>query len=362
MVGLAAARALALAGRSVVVLERERAVGTAVSSRNSGVIHAGLYYSPGSLKAKPLCARQKSPVRILRPAGRASRTLRKADRGGRGVGGGVLEEYAARARANGAGEMSDCRPARWRDSSPRCVAWRRCIRRRRVLSMCTNSCTPMRRISNRTADTSCSAPGSTPRRCIAGGFRLDARRGTARLIHLPGTRQRRRSRGARRGRADRRTRAAHDTARPVRARALLLAAGRRAISADSFIRWRTPIASAFMRRSIWRGACVSVRTSSGSRASITASIRAARSSSPPQSADTIRRLEPARLEPDYTGIRPKIYAPDEPAPDFRIDGPAAHGVPGLVNLFGIESPGLTASLAIAEAVASYLVPRPGPPA
>jgi L-2-hydroxyglutarate oxidase LhgO len=75
-------------------------------------------------------------------------------------------------------------------------------------------------------------------------------------------------------------------------------------------------------------------------------------------AAAIRRYYPAldasRLDPDYTGIRPKIYSPEEPAADFRIDGPAVHGVPGLVNLFGIESPGLTASLAIAETVASCL--------
>ena len=54
------------------------------------------------------------------------------------------------------------------------------------------------------------------------------------------------------------------------------------------------------------------------------------------------------LAPGYTGIRPKISGPHEPAADFVIAGPAAHGVPGLVNLFGIESPGLTSSLALAE--------------
>jgi L-2-hydroxyglutarate oxidase LhgO len=53
-------------------------------------------------------------------------------------------------------------------------------------------------------------------------------------------------------------------------------------------------------------------------------------------------------------VRPKIRGPGEPAQDFRIDGPAEHGVPGLVNLFGIESPGLTSSLAIAERVAAML--------
>jgi L-2-hydroxyglutarate oxidase LhgO len=58
------------------------------------------------------------------------------------------------------------------------------------------------------------------------------------------------------------------------------------------------------------------------------------------------------LQPAYAGIRPKITGPTEPAADFRIDGPAAHGVPGIVNLFGIESPGLTASLALADYVAT----------
>ena len=65
-------------------------------------------------------------------------------------------------------------------------------------------------------------------------------------------------------------------------------------------------------------------------------------------------LDESRLHPGYTGIRPKITAPGAPAADFRIDGPAEHRVPGLVNLLGIESPGLTASLAIANAVAAMV--------
>jgi L-2-hydroxyglutarate oxidase LhgO len=65
-------------------------------------------------------------------------------------------------------------------------------------------------------------------------------------------------------------------------------------------------------------------------------------------------LPEGALTPDYAGIRPKLHGPDEPQPDFRIDGEAVHGLPGLVALFGIESPGLTSSLAIGEAVAGKL--------
>jgi L-2-hydroxyglutarate oxidase LhgO len=66
----------------------------------------------------------------------------------------------------------------------------------------------------------------------------------------------------------------------------------------------------------------------------------------------IRKFWPAlpddALSPDYAGIRPKIHGPDEPQPDFRIDSPQTHGLDGLITLFGIESPGLTSSLAIGE--------------
>lgn len=65
-------------------------------------------------------------------------------------------------------------------------------------------------------------------------------------------------------------------------------------------------------------------------------------------------LPDGALAPDYVGIRPKIHGPDEPQPDFRIDGPEAHGLAGLVTLFGIESPGLTSSLAIGEEAAGRL--------
>jgi L-2-hydroxyglutarate oxidase LhgO len=72
----------------------------------------------------------------------------------------------------------------------------------------------------------------------------------------------------------------------------------------------------------------------------------------------IRRYWPGlpdgALLPGYAGIRPKTAGPGEPAPDFQIQGPGAHGIAGLVHLFGIESPGLTSSLALADEVLAEL--------
>jgi L-2-hydroxyglutarate oxidase LhgO len=65
-------------------------------------------------------------------------------------------------------------------------------------------------------------------------------------------------------------------------------------------------------------------------------------------------LADGALQAGYAGMRPKISGPHEVSADFMIQGPADHGVPGLVNLMGIESPGLTSSLAIAEQVRTLL--------
>lgn len=70
-------------------------------------------------------------------------------------------------------------------------------------------------------------------------------------------------------------------------------------------------------------------------------------------------LEPERLQPAYAGVRPKIVGPGEADADFQIDGPAEHRVPGLINLLGIESPGLTAALAIGEEVARRIAAPQG---
>jgi L-2-hydroxyglutarate oxidase LhgO len=66
------------------------------------------------------------------------------------------------------------------------------------------------------------------------------------------------------------------------------------------------------------------------------------------------RVDASRLRPAYAGIRPKLSQPGEAARDFAISGPQDHGVAGIVNLFGMESPGLTASLAIGDYIAALL--------
>jgi L-2-hydroxyglutarate oxidase LhgO len=70
------------------------------------------------------------------------------------------------------------------------------------------------------------------------------------------------------------------------------------------------------------------------------------------------RLADEALTPAYSGIRPKLSGPGAASVDFRIDGPAQHGCHGVVQLFGIESPGLTAALAIAEEVSAIVAERP----
>jgi L-2-hydroxyglutarate oxidase LhgO len=71
-------------------------------------------------------------------------------------------------------------------------------------------------------------------------------------------------------------------------------------------------------------------------------------------------LPDGALTPDYSGLRPKLSGPGAPAADFRIDGPELHGCEGLVHLFGIESPGLTSSLAIADEVSARIRATVGP--
>ena len=100
VVGLAVARALALAGREVIVLDAAEGIGTETSSRNSEVIHAGIYYPKGSLMAR-FCVGPAQALRLLRRARRAARQLRQADRRDQRPGERAAAGIKRRAEANG---------------------------------------------------------------------------------------------------------------------------------------------------------------------------------------------------------------------------------------------------------------------
>ena len=68
----------------------------------------------------------------------------------------------------------------------------------------------------------------------------------------------------------------------------------------------------------------------------------------------IKNLEKEDLSPDYSGIRPKIYIDNNPMPDFYIEHEESKGLPGWINLIGIESPGITASIAIGEKISKIV--------
>jgi L-2-hydroxyglutarate oxidase LhgO len=352
VVGLAAARALALAGRRVIVLERERAIGTAVSSRNSGVIHAGLYYTPGSLKAR-LCVRGKALLyEFCERRGVAHARCGKLIVASGTAEAALLEHYLACATANGAGDVLrlGSREVAALEPNVQCVA--------ALHSLSTGIVDAHELMQALAADVESQGGqivlGSALERAepIAGGFRVHVADGGGSVS------------------CRELVNAASLDAPALAARIEGLAP--RSIPQPHFARGRYYAlrGPAPFRRLVYP---VADAHSLGIHATLDLAGRVRfgpdvewidavdytfDSSRTAQFAAAIRRYYPAldvaRLEPDYTGIRPKIYARDEPAADFRIDGPAAHGIPGLVNLFGIESPGLTASLAIAEVVASYL--------
>ena len=353
VVGLAVGRGLAATGREVVVIERESVPGTATSSRNSGVIHAGIYYPRGSYKAR-LCVRGRELlygycVARAVPHARCGKLLvavtesevadlRRYFEAGLGNGVGGLRWLTAE-------ETSALEPA------VHCVA--------AVHSPDTGIVDAHGLMASLQGDLE-AAGGRVVLRtvlCAAnvvdGGFQLTL------------------------GGAD---------GASITCCELVNAAGLEASVVASAIRGLDPIHVPPTRYA--RGHYYSLRGPSpftrlvypmpeGGGLGIHATLDlGGRVRFGPdvewvdrvdyrfgadrleRFAESIRRYYPAldmtRLAPDYTGVRPKIHGPGEPGVDFRIDGPEHHGLAGLVNLFGIESPGLTSALAIAEVVVQRL--------
>ena len=360
VVGLACARALARAGREVVVLEREGRIGSHTSSRNSEVIHAGIYYPRGSEKAR-LCLRGREMLyAYCADRGVPHRRLGKIIVATEPAQEAALAGIAAAAAANG---VDDLRPL----GGPELAALEPSLRGvAGLLSPSTgivDSHALMLSLQGELED----AGGA-----IAFGTAFAAARPAADGFEIEAA-----------GRGE-----------PVRIAAGLLvnAAGLFAGEVAARIEGLAPP----FRRRVWfckgnyfgtaarvpfRHLIYPVPERDGLGVHLTLDL-AGRGRFGPDTewidgldyrldpgrgagfAAAIRRYWPGlpdgALTPDYSGIRPKLAPAGGAATDFLIEGPESHGLPGLVNLFGIESPGLTASLAIAEAVADLAAGAPAP--
>jgi len=356
VVGLAVARALARQGREVLVAEAAEAIGTGTSSRNSEVIHAGIYYPAGSLKAR-LCVRGKQLLYDYCAArGIPHRRLGKLIVATTDDEARQLDGIAARARANGVDDMRrlDAAEAAALEPALRCTA--------ALLSPST---------------------GIVDSHALMLAYQGDAENAGAQCVfHTPMLAARARPEGGFE------VRFGGDEAMSLSCRVLVNASGIHAptlarridglppasIPAEYLCKGsyftlagRAPFSHLIYPVPQHAGLGVHLTLDLGGQAKFgpdTEWIPAEDYTLDPARAevfyDAVRTYWPAlpdgALAPGYTGIRPKISGPDEPAADFVIAGPAAHGVAGLVNLFGIESPGLTASLAIADETLARLAP------
>lgn len=352
VVGLAVARALALAGREVLVLEATEAIGTQTSARNSEVIHAGIYYPQGSLKAQ-LCVRGKQLLyAYCAERGIGHRRCGKLIVATSSEQVAQLQGIIAKAAANGVDDLVllTREQARALEPALECVA--------AVHSPSTGIVDSHGLMLALQGDLE-NAGGM-----VALHSTLDSARITSQGIELH----------------------ARDGTQ-LRARTVVNAAGVHAPTLARRFDGLDPIHIpgeyyakgnyfTLAGRSPFHGLIYPVPEAAGLGVHLTIDLGGQAKFGPDvqwvKAPDDLA-VDPARglafyaevrkywpdlpegaLQPGYAGIRPKISGPGEAARDFLIQGPAAHGVPGLVNLFGIESPGLTSSLAIAEHVAALL--------
>jgi L-2-hydroxyglutarate oxidase LhgO len=353
VVGLAVARALAMRGRETLVLEAEGAIGTGTSSRNSEVIHAGIYYPPGSAKARLCVAGKRLLYEYCERRGIEYRRYGKLIVAAEEAQRRALETIESTALANGVTDLTWLTAAEARVLEPalRCVA--------ALLSPSTGV-------------------------IDSHGFMLalqgdleDA--GGAIVCHSP----------VRRGHCEPERivlEAGTDETVEVAARVVVNSAGlgaqalagridgvpRESIPPSLYakgnyyvLQGRAPFRHLIYPTPIPGGLGVHLTLDLAGRArfgpdvewieTLDYTVDPARAQHFYQ---VIRHYWPGlpedSLRPGYAGIRPKLSNPGGAATDFLIQGEQAHGVRGLVNLYGIESPGLTSALAIAEQVAGAL--------
>ena len=350
VVGLAVARALAQAGREVVILEAEDAIGSHTSSRNSEVIHAGIYYPKGSLKARSCVAGKERLYEYCVAHGVAHRRSGKLIVAASEEQVPELENIQKKAHANGVTDVVWMTRAQAQALEPevRCAA--------ALYSPSTgiiDSHALMLAYLGDAEDRGAMLALKTRllgAQVVPGGFVV------------------------------------HTSEMDLRCRVLDNSAGLKAPSlARSMEGYPAKLAPpeyyakgnyySLNGKSPFSRLVYPVPEPGGLGVHVTLDLAGQARFGPdvewidridyavdPKRAErfyaAIRRYWPGlpdgALAPGYAGIRPKTSAPGEPASDFEVQGPQAHGIPGLVHLFGIESPGLTSSLALAEEVARQL--------
>jgi len=347
VIGLAVARALALAGREVIVLERAYTIGFETSSRNSEVIHGGLYYPAGSLKARSCVEGRERLYSYCREHGVPHARLGKliVATSKEEIPG--VEKIEAAARANGVTNLE------WLSAS---AAQR--------IEPELNCVTALLSPSTGIVDSHALMLAYQGEAEAAGGFMAFRAPVLGGHVRQDGFEL---SVGG-------------DEPATIRCRLLVNAAGLYAPALAQAIEGvpRDTIPPGYFCRGCYftltgktpfRRLIYPVPVPGGLGVHITLDLAGQARFGPdvewigevdysvnPRRADSfydaVRRYWPGlrdgALQPGYAGIRPKISGPNEPAADFLVQGPAAHGVPGLVNMYGIESPGLTSSLPLAD--------------
>jgi L-2-hydroxyglutarate oxidase LhgO len=358
VIGLATARALALAGHEVLVLERAYTIGFETSSRNSEVIHGGLYYPAGSLKARCCVAGRQRLYAYCREHGVPHAQIGKLIVAAEESEIAGVERIADAARANGVDDLQwlTATQALRLEPALRCVA--------AVLSPATgiiDSHALMLALEGEAEAAGAMVVLRTPVRC--GRVRHDGFD-----LSIGG-----------------------EEPSDIRCRVLVNAAGLYAPALAHAIRGipRKTIPPAFFCRGVYftlagpapfRRLVYPVPPPGGLGVHITLDLAGQARFGPDVEwiSEVDYAVDPARgeafyaairaywpglrdgaLQPGYAGVRPKISGPSEPAADFIVQGPEVHGIPGLVNLYGIESPGLTAALPLADEVIERLSRQPG---
>ncbi|MDM0041921.1 NAD(P)/FAD-dependent oxidoreductase [Variovorax sp. J22G21] len=352
VVGLAVARELALAGREVIVLEGEGAIGTGTSSRNSEVIHAGIYYPKGSLKAQ-LCVEGKHLLYdYLIARGLPHRRCGKLIVATSQAQVAQLDAIRARAVDNGVDDLEWLTADQAREMEPQlhCLA---------ALHSPSTGIVDSHALMLSLQGELENAGGVVALKSPVAGAECGP--GSIVLAAVDGTQLRCRSVVNAAGLGAPMLAKRFDGLRADAVPTAYFAKGNYFTLAGRapFTRLIYPVPEA-------AGLGVHLTLDLGGQAKFGPDVQWVDS---PQDLVVdpirsegfyaeVRRYWPAladgALVPGYAGIRPKISGPGEPAADFMIQGPAQHGVAGLVNLFGIESPGLTSSLAIARRVAQLL--------